>query len=81
VFSHARAGSVIVRVGNDEQRAFLDVRDDGSGFDPSRVSAAVTGGHFGLQGMEDLVAAAGGTIRLRSAPGQGTDLHVEVPLR
>jgi two-component system, NarL family, sensor kinase len=81
VFSHSRARSVVVRVGNDDLRAFLDVRDDGIGFDPSSFGSAVTRGHFGLQGVEDLAAAAGGTTRVRSEPGRGTELHVEVPLR
>jgi len=81
VFSHARARSVVVRVASSPARAVLDVRDDGIGFDPAAVSTAVTRGHFGLQGLKDLVAAAGGTTEVRSSPGNGTDLHVEVPLR
>jgi two-component system, NarL family, sensor kinase len=81
VFAHSRARSVVVRVASDDQRAVLEVHDDGVGFDPDRVGSGVTRGHFGLQGIEDLVAAAGGSARVRSAPGHGTDLHVEVPLR
>jgi signal transduction histidine kinase len=81
VFSHARARSVVVQVASDPARAVLDVRDDGVGFDPSAIGTAVTRGHFGLQGLKDLVAAAGGTTDVRSSPGHGTDLHVEVPLR
>ena len=81
VFTHSRARSVVVRVGNDHDRAFLDVRDDGVGFDPDAVGGGVSGGHFGLQSIEDLIKAAGGTARVRSSPGGGTDLHVEVPLR
>lgn len=81
VFAHSRAGSVAVRVGNDHDRAFLDVHDDGIGFDREEVGSGVNAGHFGLQGIEDLVKAAGGTARVRSSPGGGTDLHVEVPLR
>jgi two-component system NarL family sensor kinase len=79
VFSHARAHSVVVQLASDPARAVLDVRDDGVGFDPSAVGSAVTRGHFGLQGITDLVTAAGGITEVRSAPGQGTDLHVEVP--
>jgi two-component system NarL family sensor kinase len=81
VFAHARARSVVVQVASDPARAVLDVRDDGVGFDPAAVGAAVTRGHFGLQGLTDLVTAAGGTTDVRSSPGHGTDLHVEVPLR
>lgn len=81
VFAHARATSVEVHVGSDRERAYLDVRDDGIGFDRESLGSAVSGGHFGLQGIEDLIAAAGGTSRFRSSAGEGTDLHVEVPLR
>jgi len=81
VFAHSRAGSVVVRVSNDHVRAFLDVHDDGVGFDRDAVGSGVSAGHFGLQGIEDLVKGAGGTARVRSSPGGGTDLHVEVPLR
>jgi signal transduction histidine kinase len=81
VFSHARARSVVVRVESDHDRVVLEVRDDGVGFDRDATGSAVVGGHFGLQGLEDLVAAAGGSARVRSSPGRGTDLRVEVPIR
>jgi signal transduction histidine kinase len=70
-----------VRVESDHDRVVLDVRDDGIGFDREATGSAVVGGHFGLQGLEDLVAAAGGSTRVRSSPGRGTDLRVEVPIR
>ena len=81
MFTHSRARSVVVRVANDHDRAFLDVRDDGVGFDRDAVGSGVSSGHFGLRGIEDLVRAAGGTTEVRTSPGGGTDLHVEVPLR
>ena len=81
VFTHARAHSVVVRVWSDHTHAVLEVDDDGVGFDQESVGSAVSRGHFGLQGIQDLVTAAGGSTRVRSTPGGGTDLHVEVPLR
>jgi two-component system, NarL family, sensor kinase len=81
VFAHSRARSVVVRAATDQTRAVLDVRDDGVGFDAATVGSHVATGHFGLQGVEDLVAAAGGSSAVRSSPGNGTELHVEVPLR
>ena len=81
VFAHSRARSVVVRVATEQTRAVLDVRDDGVGFDVKRAGSSVSRGHFGLQGVEDLVRAAGGTTAVRSSPGNGTELHVEVPLR
>lgn len=51
------------------------VTDDGTGFD---AAAAVDG--TGLQGMTDRVAAVGGTLRIESAPGQGTTVSARLPV-
>ncbi|WP_168221198.1 sensor histidine kinase [Actinomadura sp. WMMA1423] len=51
----------------------LEVSDDGAGFDLT----ALTG--FGLAGMRERVAQAGGRLTIRSAPGSGTVLTVEAP--
>jgi signal transduction histidine kinase len=53
--------------------ATLDSSDDGQG-------GAQTSDGSGLQGLEDRVAALGGTISLDSPRGRGTRLHVDVPL-
>jgi signal transduction histidine kinase len=50
------------------------VTDDGGGFDV----AAVHGG-YGLRGMRDRVQQVGGTVRVTSAPGAGTEILAEVP--
>jgi signal transduction histidine kinase len=34
----------------------------------------------GLQGMADRLAAAGGSLRVRSAPGTGTTIHGRLPV-
>jgi two-component system, NarL family, sensor kinase len=54
----------------------LAVYDDGDGFVPE---AAEQTGHFGLQILQDTMQAAGGTLSLRSAPGQGTEVLVRLP--
>ncbi|MFE9247316.1 GAF domain-containing sensor histidine kinase [Streptomyces sp. NPDC007088] len=57
--------------------AVLRVMDDGSGFDPGAVRAA--GRHLGLVSMRDRAGTAGGRLRVRSAPGKGTTIEMEVP--
>ncbi|WP_240157725.1 sensor histidine kinase [Pseudonocardia broussonetiae] len=52
----------------------LDVRDDGTGFDPT---AARTG--FGLTAMEQRVRRVSGTFTVESAPGDGTAISASVP--
>ncbi|MEU8118464.1 sensor histidine kinase [Spirillospora sp. NPDC049024] len=51
----------------------LDVSDDGAGFDPTAPAG------FGLAGMRERVAQAGGRLAISSTPGSGTVLTVEAP--
>jgi signal transduction histidine kinase len=64
---------VSVKVRLDASRVTLSVADDGAGFDPE---AAVTG--FGVQGMQERVALAGGTLEIASDAG-GTTVSVSLP--
>ncbi len=54
----------------------LTVDDNGRGF--SRTEAR--GDHFGLVGMRERTASVNGTLDIKSKPGAGTRLTVEVPL-
>jgi signal transduction histidine kinase len=70
---HAAAAAVDVRVetGDDMLRAW--VRDDGrGGADPTHGS--------GLVGLTDRVEALGGRLAVRSPPGAGTTVQVDLPL-
>lgn len=60
----------------DGGRLRIDVADDGRGFDPQHVL-----GSSGLTGLRDRIAAVGGTLEVRSAPGSGTRLTAIVPTR
>jgi signal transduction histidine kinase len=74
VRKHASATTVAVRLCYSADRVRLEVTDDGVGFDPTAVN-----GGYGLRGMRGRVAEAGGTVTVRSAPGEGASLLVEVP--
>jgi signal transduction histidine kinase len=52
----------------------LRVVDDGAGFDTS----ADTPGHFGVANIRERAASLGGNLTLRSAPGEGTELILDV---
>ncbi len=58
----------------------LTVRDDGLGFTPGEQRGA-TQGHYGLTGMRERIERLNGTLGIESAPGRGTVVHFEVPLR
>jgi signal transduction histidine kinase len=74
VRKHAHAGDVRVVLSYADRAVRLDVRDDGSGFDPERVN-----GGYGLRGMRSRILQVGGTLLVRARPGAGTSLSVEVP--
>ena len=58
----------------------VTVRDNGCGFDPSRLSPITQAGHFGLRQMRERILDLGGTLDIRSAIGQGTELRITFPL-
>ncbi len=70
---HAEAHSVRVSVVQVPERLVLTIRDDGIGFDASRVRG------LGLLGMEERVNHLGGVFEVLSWPGRGTELRVELP--
>jgi signal transduction histidine kinase len=76
---HADATTVELTVEADEERALLVVSDDGQGFEPERADEQGNG-HFGVRMMGDLVRDAGGEFEVETAPGQGTNVRVAVPL-
>lgn len=81
VLRHARARNLWLRLFTADGRLALSVRDDGGGFDPEAARRRAAGGaSLGLAGMEERIALAGGTLELRSAPGQGTILLATFPL-
>jgi signal transduction histidine kinase len=74
VRKHAAAQQVTVRLEYAEGVVRLAVADDGTGFDPQ---AAHDG--YGLRSMQDRVRQVGGTVRVTSALGSGTEVCAEVP--
>jgi signal transduction histidine kinase/uncharacterized protein YoaH (UPF0181 family) len=70
---HAQASRIEVSLTTTNSSLLLSIRDDGAGgADPTRGS--------GLVGLTDRVEAIGGTLNIRSAPGDGTSISVTLPL-
>ncbi len=55
----------------------ISIRDDGRGFDPGE--AARLEDHVGLRIMRERAARAGGTVRVHSRPGHGTEVTLTLP--
>lgn len=79
VMTHSRARAVSVAVRRDGGSATLVIDDDGRGFDEAELPERQRAGHVGLRSLGDLVRDSGGRLTVRSAPGQGTRVDVEVP--
>ena len=77
--AHAEPSRVTVTVAADGGRARLRVEDDGRGFDAATRARRRDEGHLGLALVEDLAAHLGGRVDVRSAPGEGTVVELEVP--
>lgn len=82
---HSGARQVCMSVTVDDREARLVVSDDGRGFDPSpcetpagRVAGDGFGG-FGLLGIRERAALAGGHAEIASRPGAGTTVTVAIP--
>jgi signal transduction histidine kinase len=76
VTKHAQAARVDVSVLERDGRVEISVRDDGRGFDPTAATAG-----FGVTGMRERAELAGGTLEVRSAPGEGTEVRASLPVR
>jgi predicted ATPase/signal transduction histidine kinase/tRNA A-37 threonylcarbamoyl transferase component Bud32 len=57
------------------EQVCLEIQDNGKGFSCDRA----TGG-FGLQGMQERIAALDGEFYLTTAPGSGCQIQVKIPL-
>ncbi len=76
VVKHANATRIMLRMQSDNRTLRLDVIDNGIGFETSKDFP----GHLGLHSMRERVIQMGGEISIKSAPGDGTQLSVMLPL-
>lgn len=79
---HSNARHVSVVLERRDDHILLIVEDDGVGFD---VEATLNGPFsergLGLQGMQERVALAGGSLQIESRDGEGATIYVRVPVK
>lgn len=79
VVKHAEASNAIVTVRFEDETTQVAVHDDGRGFDASvSITDLVAGGKLGLAGMYERAQLLGAMFNLRSQPGEGTSVTVEL---
>jgi signal transduction histidine kinase len=79
---HAETGRVRVAIGRRDGSVRLEVTDWGRGFTPAEIEQdAGPGERVGLSSMRERIALLGGSLEVRSEPGNGTSVVAEVPLQ
>ncbi|MEG4499596.1 sensor histidine kinase [Microcoleus sp. F10-C6] len=73
---HKHADATMVNVGLQQHagQIYLSIADNGKGFEPAQNTTG-----FGLQGMRERVAAAGGQFAIYSKSGNGCRISVSLP--
>ncbi|MBC7926717.1 MAG: hypothetical protein H7039_13765 [Bryobacteraceae bacterium] len=73
---HSGAQRIEVNIEWSSSGLSVQVSDDGCGFEPS---AHPRKGHFGIQGMQERMRTAGGTLEIQGQPQKGTSVQLRVP--
>ncbi len=74
---HSGAGTIEVTLTSNNENLSLTVHDDGIGF---AVNGHSLPGHYGLIGMRERASQIQARLHLESSPGQGTTVHLDLPL-
>jgi signal transduction histidine kinase len=78
---HSKAAHIWVRMRRDDDMLFLEVADDGVGFNVAEVESSYSErSSLGLVNLRERAELAGGTLQIHSAPGKGTRVQVRIPL-
>lgn len=78
VARHAKASRVNIRIWRSPGEFHCSIRDDGVGFDPATTKGSRNA--LGLLGMRERLHVLGGTLQIESAPQQGTELKILIPV-
>jgi len=74
---HSGATRIDMSMVSANESVVLEVRDDGTGFDPSSPDGS--GRRLGLSSMRERARVAGGRFEVESSPGRGTTVRLVVP--
>jgi signal transduction histidine kinase len=73
---HSKSDKAQIRLVQEGERVRIEVRDWGIGFHPESVEEKC----FGLAGIRERARVLGGEVAIRSTPGEGTQIVVELPM-
>jgi signal transduction histidine kinase len=75
---HAKAKTAEIRLVFDDRVVTVSVMDDGRGFDSEKLAASPRKS-WGVIGMRERASLLGGSFRIDSVPGKGTEVEVVIP--
>jgi NarL family two-component system sensor histidine kinase LiaS len=73
---HSNARAVRLTLALHPGQVNVSISDNGQGFDPQNQSEGM-----GLRSIHERVDSISGTFNLRSSPGEGTQLEIQVPIK
>jgi signal transduction histidine kinase len=80
VGKHAEADRIEVMMEQKDSIIYASISDNGKGFDLDRVlDPREPERGFGVMGMQERVSILKGQINIRSKPGSGTQIQIEIP--
>ena len=81
IAKHARANEATVGVHFQKDSIKVSIKDNGTGFDVQEAMSSKNRSHgMGLFGMRERIELVGGSLVIKSNPGRGTEITLEVPL-
>lgn len=80
VIKHAHATRAAISLWREQAQLHCSVEDDGAGFDPAVAADASGRRGLGLIGIRERLRELGGTLGIKSRPGRGATLSLEIPL-
>jgi two-component system, sensor histidine kinase and response regulator len=75
ISKYAEATQVQIQLATTNDLIYMKIADNGRGFDRHQQAPG-----FGLQGMQERVAALNGEFRLTTSPGAGCQIQVKLPV-
>lgn len=78
IWKHAHANRAVITVRRTDGRVLVKVVDDGCGFDVAQTVHSANG--MGLRNMRERAQEIGAELTLRSAPGKGCQVLIELPV-
>lgn len=80
-YKHANAASVEINLQVTDEDVVLEINDNGKGFVVEEVLVDNESESYGILGMRERVELLGGQFNIQSAPGQGAQIAITIPVQ